>query len=122
MQEVGLDAAHEAFRTGTAGVQIDRHLETFLEEEFETHEARQGGGGAEFHEEIQVIGIGFTPRRRAKEPKFRNPGVPQVTLQQLHGVNDGLKGGHVFSFVGRVDTGGEFFNREPDFAEATTDR
>ena len=48
MKEFGLNAFKEALRAGSAAVKIDVHLEFFLEEILEVHEAGQCGRGFEF--------------------------------------------------------------------------
>lgn len=81
MKQVGLDAAHEPVGAGTAGVEIDRHVQLFFKKEFEVHEAGQSGWSGKFHMEIQILGISVPPGRGAKKPKISNSCRTQVALK-----------------------------------------
>jgi ligand-binding SRPBCC domain-containing protein len=81
MEQVGLDAPHEAVWAGTSGEEINWHLKPFFQEELEVHEAGEGGGGDEFHKEVKILGVGFPTGSRAKEPQFCDPGGPKFAFQ-----------------------------------------
>ena len=73
MKQSGLDASHEPVGAGTAGVEIDRHVQPFFKKEFEVHETGQSGWSGKFHQEIQILGIGLSLGGGAKKPEIRNP-------------------------------------------------
>ena len=81
MEQIGLDAPHEAVRAGTTGEEIHWHLKSFFQEELEVHEADEGGGRRELHKKIKILGIGFPTGCRAKEPQFRYPSGPKFALK-----------------------------------------
>jgi hypothetical protein len=90
MEKIGLDTAHEAFRTGLFRVEIHGDAEEILEKKLEFHEARQGWAGAEFNQEIDIIGLGIATSCRAKHPQSGNAECAQFTASALEGLNDGL--------------------------------
>ena len=66
MEQVGLDAPHEALGARAAGVQIDRHLEPVFEKKLETHESGQCGRECEVHEYVEIMGT--PPLLTARDP------------------------------------------------------